>query len=298
MRDLPTHDLRDGCHSKMRPVFCALRVYPDLNPVVLASVLVEHRVMVLTTGNAVTNKKSRNAADQQPAIASPWVRSIDRDQERAIKRDAVLRTAARLFNEHGYHATSLAMIAARLKVTKPTLYYYVQNKEEILFECVRLGLDLLRSAISDVSAKGGSGLDKLNAAMFAYGLVVTQDFGMCLIRVGEDPLPQESRNELRRRKAELDREFRMLVAQGVAEGYLEPCDPKLAAFTLAGALSWIGRWYDPMGPLAADEAVRQVTHVLLGGLLRRESTAPIAAQTQPAKAKATTKKLKPAAPHR
>ena len=89
-----------------------------------------------------------------PIIASPWSRPLDRERERAIKRDAVLRAAAQLFNEFGYHATSLAMVAQRLQVTKPTLYYYVQNKEEILFECVRLGLELLRSAIAAAAASG------------------------------------------------------------------------------------------------------------------------------------------------
>ena len=211
-----------------------------------------------------------------PIVASPWSRSLDRNQERAIKRDAVLRAAAQLFNEFGYHATSLAMVAERLQVTKPTLYYYVHNKEEILFECVRLGLELLRSAIAAAAASGGTALDKLKAAMHAYVLIVTREFGMCLIRVGEDPLAPESRRKLRRLKAELDHEFRALIEQGIVEGSLAPCDPKLAAFTLAGALSWIGRWFDPKGPLSAEEVAQHSTDVLMNGLSPRPTAAPAA----------------------
>ena len=202
--------------------------------------------------------------------ASPWTRSRGRGQERAIKRDAVLRAAAQLFNEFGYHDTSLAMVAARLQVTKPTLYYYIQNKEEILFECVRLGLELLRAAIADAAASGGSAVDKLKAAMHEYALIVTRDYGMCLIRVGEDPLAPAGRKELRRLKAELDHEFRTLIEQGIAEGSLAPCDPKLAAFTVAGALSWIGRWYDPHGPLSAEAVARESTAILMKGLSPRQ----------------------------
>ena len=210
-----------------------------------------------------------------PIVASPWSRSLDREQERAIKRDAVLLAAAQLFNENGYHATSLAMVAERLQVTKPTLYYYVQNKEEILFECVRLGLELLRSAIAAAAASGGTALDKLKAAMHEYVLIVTREFGMCLIRVGEDPLAPESRRKLRRLKAELDHEFRALIEQGIAEGSLAPCDAKLAAFTLAGALSWIGRWFNPQGPLSAEEVARHSTAVLMNGLSPRPTAAPL-----------------------
>jgi AcrR family transcriptional regulator len=201
--------------------------------------------------------------------ASPWTRPRERGREHAIKRDAVLRAAAQLFNEFGYHDTSLAMVAARLQVTKPTLYYYVQNKEEILFECVRLGLELLRAAIAAAAASGGSAIDKLKAAMHEYALIVTRDYGMCLIRVGEDPLAPAGRKELRRLKAELDHEFRSLIEQGIAEGSLAPCDPKLAAFTLAGALSWIGRWYDPGGPLGAEAVARESTAILMNGLSPR-----------------------------
>jgi AcrR family transcriptional regulator len=207
-----------------------------------------------------------------PMAASPWSRPLDRGQERAIKRDAVLRAAAQLFNEFGYHATSLAMVAERLQVTKPTLYYYIRNKEEILFECVRLGLELLRAAIDDAAASGGTVLDKLKAAMHEYAMIVTCDFGMCLIRVGEDPLAPASRKKLRRLKGELDHEFRALIEQGIAEGSLAPCDPKLAAFTLAGALSWIGRWYDPKGSLGAEDVAQHCTDLLLNGLSPRAAS--------------------------
>ena len=217
------------------------------------------------------------------AAASPWTRPPDRGagDTASIKRDAVLRAAAQLFNDKGYHATSLDMVAERLSVTKPTLYYYVRSKEEILFECVRLGLELMRSAIAEAANSGGSALDKLEAAMHEYALIVTLDFGMCLIRVGEDPLAPAARKLLRRLKAELDHEFRALIEQGIAEGSIARCDPKLAAFTLAGALSWIGRWYDPAGPISAEGVARDTIGLLMRGLsprpVSRRAAAAVAA---------------------
>lgn len=200
------------------------------------------------------------------AQQSPWSKAQDRQQEREIKRTAVLRMAAQLFCERGFHATSLDEVAERLHVTKPTLYYYVKNKDEILFECVRIGLETMQAAIAEADASGGRAMDKLIAAMRKYAEIVTMDFGMCLIRVGEDPLPPESRARLRALKAKVDHEFRSLIEQGIAEGSLTPCDPKMAAFTLAGALSWIGRWYRPDGPLRAEEIADQCIAVLMRGL--------------------------------
>lgn len=171
-----------------------------------------------------------------------------------------------MFNEKGFHATSLDEVAERLNITKPTLYYYVKNKDEILFECVNIGLQMLQDAIQQVGASGGRAIDKLVAGMQQYVRIVTMDFGMCVIRVGEDPLPPESQRKLRRFKAALDQEFRELIRLGIAEGSIASCDPKIAAFTLAGALSWIGRWYQPGGPLRPEQIADQCIGLLIHGL--------------------------------
>jgi len=67
-------------------------------------------------------------------------------------------------------------------------------------------------------------------------------------------------------KRGLDLEFRRLIEQSVAEGSIAPCDAKIAAFTVAGALSWIGRWYRPGGELTPDQVADQVIALLCRGL--------------------------------
>ena len=86
-------------------------------------------------------------------MAAPlWKTQAQREQERALKREAVLRAAARAFSEQGFHRTSLDDVAERLNVTKPTIYHYVRSKDEILFECVRIGLERLDSASAQAEA--------------------------------------------------------------------------------------------------------------------------------------------------
>jgi len=200
---------------------------------------------------------------------SPCKAFNDRRGEREEKRIAVLRAAAQAFNDMGYHATSLDDIARRLNVTKPTIYYYVKNKEEILSECVRIGLEMLDRASTEVTGHGGSAQEELVAVMTTYVRVMTMDFGMCVIRVGEEPLTGESRRALRALKRRIDLKFRDLIERGIAEGSIAPCDSKVAAFTLAGALSWVARWYRPDGDLDAAEIARQSVGLLLNGLRPR-----------------------------
>ena len=70
------------------------------------------------------------------------------DRER--KREAVILTAARAFRERGYHNTSLDDIASELNVTKPTVYHYVENKEQLLFECFRAGLKQIMEGFEEI----------------------------------------------------------------------------------------------------------------------------------------------------
>lgn len=219
-------------------------------------------------------KKAPSSPQAQPVpapspVASPAPLGSHRERQREAKRNAVLQAAAQLFNERGFHATSLDDIAARLKVTKPTLYYYVKSKDEILLQCVGKGLALMLDGIETSRAAGGKAIDQLMACMHVYATAVTQDFGRCLIRVGDEQLPPESRKELRRLKSAIDQELRRLVAAGVAEGSIEPCDPKITAFVIAGALSWIGRWYQPNGEYTAEQVAQQCIATLCGGVLRR-----------------------------
>jgi AcrR family transcriptional regulator len=226
------------------------------------------------TGEAKERERAPAKESAEPAVVSPWSKLRDREAERRVKREAVLRTAGRLFTEKGFHATSLDEVAERLHVTKPTLYYYVKNKDEILFECVRTSLEMLHAEVDAAGASGGKPLDKLEAAMRSYINIVTQDFGLCVIRVGEDPLPPENRKKLRGLKAQIDMEFRRVIQEAISDGSIAPCDAKMAAFAIGGALSWIGRWYEVDGPYTPQQIADHFIPLLLHGLVRGGSILP------------------------
>ncbi|WP_290652854.1 TetR/AcrR family transcriptional regulator [Aquisalimonas sp.] len=81
---------------------------------------------------------------QQTTVSSPWQPAAARDGERLRKREAVLLTAVRSYNEHGFHATSLDHVAGTLNITKPTIHNYFASKDEILLECTRRGLERIK----------------------------------------------------------------------------------------------------------------------------------------------------------
>lgn len=202
--------------------------------------------------------------------ASPFRSSQQRQKERVLKRQAVLLAAVRMFNERGFHATSLDDVAASIGVTKPVIYHYLGNKDQVLFECVRLGLSQIREAAVAARAEAGSGLDRLKAFLRRYAEINMDDFGRCVIRTGDETLSPESRREFRALKGEIDREMREVIAEGIADGSIATNDVRLTAFTLAGALNWPARWFNPEGREDRRDVAAAMVEILCEGLRSRE----------------------------
>jgi len=206
-----------------------------------------------------------NSSSPAPS-PSPFRSASEREEERARKREALLIAAVRMFNERGFHATSLDDVAASLGVTKPVIYHYLGNKDQVLFECVRIGLAQLRQAAEGASAQPGTGLDRLKIFLRRYAEANMADFGRCVIRTSEETLSPESRAQFRALKSEIDRAIRDMIEDAVADGSAAVEDVWLTAFTLAGALNWPARWYREDGPLTSAEIAVKMVDILVAGL--------------------------------
>jgi AcrR family transcriptional regulator len=197
----------------------------------------------------------------------PWKAFQARQRSMVVKREAVLRTAAHLFLEHGYQKSSMSMLAAQLKITKPALYYYFRNKEEILVECYRNGIAYIENLLKQTNANEGTGLRKLFMYVETYAeALVSYDFGRCVAMLDESELSPATRREVRTMKRRLDSTLRGYVEEGIADGSIRPCNPKLVSFAIAGAINWIGSWYHPDGDLSPREIAAEYAQILTGGL--------------------------------
>lgn len=225
-----------------------------------------------TTANTKVIKaaKPANAAAPAPASragASRWGHEIqNKEEQSALKRLAILRTAAQLFNERGYYETSLNDLAARLHVTKPSLYYYVKSKDDILLQILHYAMGQIDPAITLAQQTGGTGLEKLRIFVGKYVEVLTGDFGKCLVLSGTTPLEPASREQIKPSFRYIDQSVRQMVTDGIADGSMAECDPKIAAFTLFGSLHWMTSWYRSDGALGPEELAGQIFTIFQSGL--------------------------------
>jgi AcrR family transcriptional regulator len=203
---------------------------------------------------------------------SPFATQEQRAEERRAKREALLRAAVRMFNDRGFHATSLDDVAASLGVSKPTIYHYLGNKDQVLLECVTFGLEQLLAAAEASRREPGLGADRLRSFLRRYAEINMDDFGRCVIRTGDEALSPESAARFRALKRRIDQAMRGLIEEGRADGSVVADDPKLLAFTLAGALNWPARWYDAGGDRTPEEIAAGMVGILAAGFAPRAAS--------------------------
>ena len=200
----------------------------------------------------------------------------NRSRDPATKREAILETAAQLFLEKSYGRTSLNDVAESLNITKPALYHYFRNKEEILLECYRLGTGMIGDILGQIAARFGTGLEKVQAFIYSYATVMTVNFGRCVMRLDEGDLSSAARAEVRAHKKKIDRRLRSFIQEGIEDGSITPCDPKIAAFSIAGAVNWICMWYEPDGAMSPEKIATQFARTLTQGLAQQRNQEPSA----------------------
>lgn len=77
----------------------------------------------------------------------------------STRREAVIDVAARRLNREGVRDTTLRDLAAELNLTRAALYYYIEDREDLVFQAYRRSCDLLARALGQAVAGGGGVLE-------------------------------------------------------------------------------------------------------------------------------------------
>lgn len=78
------------------------------------------------------------------------------------RKQHLINTALKLFNQHGYHATGIDLILAQSKVSKATLYKHFRSKDELILAVLEQRhnevLLMLENGIEKAISNGSSGI--------------------------------------------------------------------------------------------------------------------------------------------
>jgi AcrR family transcriptional regulator len=184
-------------------------------------------------------------------------------------RQEILHTAARLFQQRGYDATSMNDVAAALKLSKGGLYHHFQSKDEILYEIMDHAMQITEERVMAPVRSLPDPEERLRSLIRRHIEVVLSpgDREITVMLHENHPLPPALRKRINARKKEYIHFVEEVIGQvqrtRSARGAVSP---RAAAFALLGMINWIYQWYKPEGELQAQNLVSQFTDLILGGL--------------------------------
>jgi AcrR family transcriptional regulator len=167
--------------------------------------------------------------------------------KRASKRDAVLAEAALQFNAKGIAGTALNDIAEKLSLTRAALYYYVEDRDDLVFKTYLRSCEVAADDLAAAYENGRTGLSRI-LAYVERSLDAERPPAAVLSEVGTlSGSPRAVVEKAQKRNIDSLQRF---VSDGIADKSIRACDPYLVAQTIAGMLSWAPLWPDWIGGAA------------------------------------------------
>jgi AcrR family transcriptional regulator len=184
------------------------------------------------------------------------------------RQQEILDTAARVFHEKGYEATSIQDIADLVGILKGSLYYYIDSKEDLLYEIIRSSQEDAVATMADALAFEGDALEKIRAFVVAHVTFLAEN----LVRVSVffhalRSLGEERRAEILAVRDAYYRQLRSLIEQGKKEGTIRAeADPEVAALAAIGTMNWLYQWYEPGGKKSVRQIAQGFADMIVYGL--------------------------------
>jgi AcrR family transcriptional regulator len=181
--------------------------------------------------------------------------------------DRVLTSAARLFAEDGFAATSVRAVAERARLTKAGLYYHIKEKEDLLFRICEHSIQSILDGARAALAAEAEPAARLRALVRNHcGFFFRHPHNLTVLNRDMGALTGAQREAIRALETEYLDLVRDVFREGQRRGRIRKLDPTVAAFTLLGVLNSFDRWYDPAGPVAPDALVEHVETIFLHGV--------------------------------
>ena len=198
----------------------------------------------------------------------------DGGAEYKARREELVKTAAEVFQEKGYEASTLNDVAERMGTDRASLYYYVGSKQELFQEVVQ---DVLEANLKDarrIKKEELKPAEKLARLVRTMMVSYEENYPFTYVYIQEDMSRVASQDsEWAQTMTSRTRSFEKIVKGFIEEGvakkeFRSDISPEVAANGLYGMLNWTHRWFRPGRGLDANQVAESFASLFLEGMRR------------------------------
>lgn len=200
----------------------------------------------------------------------PKVKPGDQTAGSEELRADIVEAATRVFSRRGYHAASMAEVAEEVGIRKASLYHHVRKKEDLLFAIHDKMIDELIAETMAISSSSVDAAEKLRQVLHVtMGFIARNRDGVTVFLSERNTLRTERWQALVVKRDFYEQMVKQIVTEGVSSGRFAEIPPGLAARAVLGMANWGYTWFQPDGPLSADEVAEVFSTIALRGLEAR-----------------------------
>jgi AcrR family transcriptional regulator len=185
----------------------------------------------------------------------------------------VLDTAARMFFERGYEATTTQDIGAALGMLKGSVYYYISSKQDLLFELIQQYHDDTREHFEAILESDAAPVEKLRELITVDTAHTARNLERSTLFYTEwRSLPEERQRVILAERERHEAAVQQWITEAQATGDIRAgVDAKIASFAIFGMVNSVYRWFTADGRKTAEQIGRDFSDLVLGGLLEPSS---------------------------
>ncbi|MFD2472939.1 TetR/AcrR family transcriptional regulator [Amycolatopsis silviterrae] len=185
----------------------------------------------------------------------------------------ILATFTRYVADRGYDATNFSDIAGELGLSKGTIVHHFGTKDRLL---AALHESYMRRRLAEAALirdRLATPTRQMAGLLYAFVLyqVVDREATVAFQREVVRLADHEAMAEGRRMRAEYLDLVRGVLSAGVASGEFRACDVEVQSLLIFGSAQWAWTWFDPAGPVSAEQVGAQLVDLVLSGLLTRRT---------------------------
>ena len=190
------------------------------------------------------------------------------------RRDELLELAAAMFAERGLRATTVRDIADAAGILSGSLYHHFASKEEMVDEVLRGFLDWLFERYQHIVDTEPNPLERFKGLFMASFDAIEDRHAQVVIYQDEAKrLLAQPRfaylEDLNRKQRQI---WVDVLQQGIRDGYFRPDIDVDLVYRFIRDTTWVSvRWYQPGGPLTAEQVGHQYLSIVLGGITAEQS---------------------------
>ena len=182
---------------------------------------------------------------------------------RAEREQQMLETARALFAARGYADVTMDEVAAAVGVTKPLLYNYYGNKEQLFLACMEPAADALLEAVVSAVAEAPDAPGALRAGIHAFFAFLDAD-GEAWRLLHDETLPAGGEIATRVNAYRARMEALVTAAIQSESRAIEPL-----AVAIFGAAEALGRWWLTAEGMSAERTAELLIRTIEPGLRMR-----------------------------